>query len=347
MRVPARLGRILDAALEGRGPDKEDCTYLLRFPSESLEASMICAVADAVSRQRFRNQAVLLAQIGIETVPCPGGCKFCAFGEEHTTVETSEIPVEDIMQRASVLAGGGDLYALFLMTMHTYGFDRLLGVVGAVRQMLPSQTQIVVNLGDFDLSQARDLKAAGVDGAYHVCRLREGTDTSLNPEQRKATIRAIKEADLDWYFCCEPVGPEHSPVELVEQTFLGIQYGCFQHAAMRRVYIPSAPLSAHGQITERRLAQVVGVVALASLACAETKSIAVHEPNLLGLTAGANVVYAEAGANPRDTEKDTARNRGRDMAACRKMLYEAGFTAIQRGDGTTVPLDLASLHPPP
>jgi biotin synthase len=79
------------------------------------------------------------------------------------------------------------------------------------------------------------------------------------------------------------------------------------------------------------------------LGCPETKNIAVHEPNLLGLTAGANVVYAETGANPRDTEDDTSQSRGLDMAACRKMLYEAGFTELQRADGSATPLDLPSL----
>jgi len=109
---------------------------------------------------------------------------------------------------------------------------------------------------------------------------------------------------------------------------------------MRRVYVPGVPLSRNGQITERRLAQVVAVVALATLGCADTKNIAVHEPNLLGLSADANVVYAESGANPRDTDIDTARNRGLDMAACRKMLYESGFAALQRGDWTTASLNL-------
>ena len=65
--------------------------------------------------------------------------------------------------------------------------------------------------------------------------------------------------------------------------------------------------------------------------------------NLLGLAAGANVVYAESGANPRDTEVDTERNRGLDMAACRKMLYEAGFASLLRGDGSSVELDLNHL----
>jgi biotin synthase len=219
------------------------------------------------------------------------------------------------------------------MTMHTFDFERLVRIVRMVRERIPRGTQIVVNIGDFGQDQARDLKAAGVNGAYHVCRLREGSDTSLPPEQRKATIRCIKDAGLDWYYCCEPIGPEHTPQELADQIFVGLEYGCFQHAAMRRVYIPSAPLAGRGQISELRLAQATAVVALATLACSETKSIAVHEPNLLGLTGGANTVYAETGANPRDTEKDTTGHRGRDIKDCKRMLYEAGFGDLLTSPG--------------
>ena len=224
------------------------------------------------------------------------------------------------------------------MTMHTFDFERLVRVVRLVRERIPRETQIVVNIGDFGPVQARDLKAAGVNGAYHVCRLREGTDTSLPLEQRKATIRSIKDSGLDWYYCCEPIGPEHDPQELADQIFIGLEYGCFQHAAMRRVYIPSAPLSFHGQISELRLAQVTAVVALATLACPETRSIAVHEPNLLGLTGGANTVYAETGANPRDTEKDTTGHRGRDIKDCKMILYEAGFHDLLISPGKQIPL---------
>ncbi len=52
------------------------------------------------------------------------------------------------------------------MTMHTFDFERL-----------PQGTRIVGNIGDFDLAQARELNAAGVNGAYHVCCVREGVDT--------------------------------------------------------------------------------------------------------------------------------------------------------------------------
>lgn len=124
-------------------------------------------------------------------------------------------------------------------------------------------------------------------------------------------------------------------------------FGKDQHAAMRRVYLSGAPLAHHGQLTERRLAQVVAVITLAALTCPETQSIAVHEPNLLGLAAGANTVYAETGANPRDVELDTAGHRGADMAACRKMLYETGFTSLRRGDDAGINLDVEYLHQAP
>jgi hypothetical protein len=135
-------------------------------------------------------------------------------------------------------------------------------------------------------------------------------------------------AGLDFYYCCEPIGPEHSSEELVDQLFLGIELGCFQHAALRRVYIPNSPLASRGQISELRLAQITAVVALASLACPDIRNIAIHEPNLIGLTSGANVVYAEMGANPRDTIRDTTVHRGRNIKDCKSMLYEAGFDYI-------------------
>jgi biotin synthase len=343
MILEKRLNSILDAALTSRAPSKADCVYLLKLPCESLEASFLMATADAVSRRRFGNNALLLGQIGIDTAACPGNCGFCVFGKDHTSMPTNKLSLDEIRQRAHAFADAGDLFALFLMTMHEFNLDWLLEVVATARQEIPAHTQIVVNIGDFDLTQAKQLRQAGVIGAYHVCRLREGTDTALDPEARKRTFRVIKDAGLDFFYCCEPIGPEHSAEEMVEQMFLGIEYGCFQHAAMRRVYVPGVPLSRNGQITERRLAQVTAVVTLATLGCAETKNIAVHEPNLLGLAAGANVVYAETGANPRDAKTDTTGSRGLDMAACRKMLYEAGFAAIQCGDNTSVPLNLDYL----
>jgi biotin synthase len=338
--LPDKLQNLLSKIITGSAPARDDCVYMLAFKETSIEASAIRAVADAVSRKRFRNEAILLGQIGIETFACPANCRFCVFGKGHTKFPETRLSVEEILERAESFCSGGDLYALFLMTMHEFEFDRLLDIVNHVRKAIPSHTQIVVNIGDFDKNKAGQLHKAGVSGAYHVCRLREGTDTDLKPDDRIRTFQVIKEAGMDFYYCCEPVGPEHTPEELADQLFLGIEYGCFQHAAMRRVFLPDSPLADRGQISELRLAQIVAVVTLASLGCPATDNIAVHEPNLIGLTSGANVVYAESGANPRDEATDTSIHRGLDIANARKMLYEAGFTAIKGGDGSSIPLTL-------
>lgn len=341
--IPAKLEGILERASQGSAPSRDECAYLLSFAETSVEAGFIRATADAVSRERFRNEAIILGQIGIETFACPANCQFCVFGERHTSFPETRLSVQEVVERATSFSASGDLYALFLMTMHTFDFTRLCEIIEQVRLGIPSHTRIVVNIGDFNQEQADTLRRVGVSGAYHVCRLREGVDTGLNPEDRKQTLRVIQQAGMDLYYCCEPIGPEHSAQEIVDQLFLGVEFGCFQHAAMRRVFLPNAPLAARGQISELRLAQVVAVVTLASLACPNTDNIAVHEPNLLGLISGANVVYAETGANPRDNAADTTGHRGIDIAAARKMLYESGFTALRRGDGSTVPLNLQTV----
>jgi biotin synthase len=325
MHIAPLVAQILERAEENCPPTKQECCQLLSYPEQSLEAGVLIAVADHISRRRFANHAMLLGQIGIEIAPCPGRCKFCAFSADNPMPGNGKLSVEQILERAYAFSEEGDLYALFLMTMHDFDFSHLLSVVAAVRQTIRSQTQIVVNIGDLEGSQGIELRSAGVSGAYHICRLREGTDTDLQPARRMRTIEIIGKAGLDLYYCCEPIGPEHTPEELIDQLFIGIEFGCFQHAAMRRVSVPGTPLFAKGQITERRLAQVTAVAALATLGCKETKSIAVHEPNLLGLCAGANTIYAETGANPRDSASDTQGHRGLDMNDCRKMLHEAGW----------------------
>ena len=229
MRVDVTIARILDDAWDCRPPTKEECACLLRVAEHSLEASLLRAVADAVTRKRFRNEGIVLGQIGVAIDACPGKCKFCSFGEGHTAFTPGVLSDADILRSVADFTASGDLYALFLMTMHTFDFERLLRTVRTVRDHIPEAVQIVANIGDFDRAQGRELKAAGVNGAYHICRLREGIDTAFDPQQRLATIRAIKDCGLDWYYCCEPIGPEHSPEELADQIFLGIEYGCFQH----------------------------------------------------------------------------------------------------------------------
>jgi len=72
MQLEQSVRSVLANALEGRPPSKPECAALLRLAPDSFEAAVLKATADVVSRRRFGNKGILLAQIGLETAPCPG-----------------------------------------------------------------------------------------------------------------------------------------------------------------------------------------------------------------------------------------------------------------------------------
>ena len=334
---------ILEKAENGQPLSRKDCGYLLRLDEKSFEAGLLRATAASIIRKKNENSAIILGQIGIDIKPCPGGCRFCTFGEKHTHFHRVQMSEEELAKEIEAFCHYGDLYGLYLMTMHDYDMDYFLKCVELARKIAPSATQIWANVGDTSLAGFKELRDAGVTGVYHVCRLREGIDTDLKPEDRIQSMRNALAAGLELYTCCEPIGPEHSVDELVDNIFIGIEMEIYQHAAMRRVAVPGAPLAHYGQISELRLAQIVAVIALASATVPTMAYMGVHEPNELCYTSGANIITAESGGNPRDTSADTAKNRGMNMARCRKMLFECGFDYLRRGDESKIPLNFDYL----
>jgi biotin synthase len=213
------------------------------------------------------------------------------------------------------------------MTTADYPFDRYIEIAKAVRNELSSKMPMVANLGDFGRDEADQLVDAGFQGIYHVQRLREGSDTSIEPEKRVRTIETATHAGLDLSYCVEPIGPEHSVEELVDEMFRGKQLGAVNLASMWRVPVPGLPLSSFGKISELRLAKAVAVTRL--VVGDSIRAMGVHEPRILPLAAGANQIYAETGPNPRDTAEDTSEGRGFSVEACKKLLTEAGYTPLE------------------
>lgn len=335
-----RLRGIIERAYECKPPTKEEVKFMLEFEETSMEARLIRAAADDIIRRNSDNSAIILGQIGVDVNKCPGGCKFCTFGDDHTEFEPVRISDEELRSKVHDFVKGGDLYGLYLMAMHDYELPVLLHAVEVAKEETPATTQIWVNIGDTDVDSFKELKKHGVTGVYHVCRINEGVDTKLDPKDRIRTMDNALEAGLELYTCLEPIGPEHTPEMLVENMFIGIERGIYQHAAMRRVAVPGTPLAKYGQISELRLAQIVAIVGLASFMVPTMAYLGVHEPNELGYTSGANIITAESGCNPRDTSEDTAKGRGMDMNACRRMMLECGFSYLRRGDESKIPLTL-------
>ncbi|MEL7610547.1 MAG: hypothetical protein AAGU74_13730 [Bacillota bacterium] len=339
MKIDRELNRILDKAWSDIPLNREECKYLLCLDETGFEAGLLRAAAMGVIRGKNDNSAIILGQIGVDILPCPGGCKFCTFGDGHTKFTPSRLGEEELSEKMAQFCKYDDLYGLYLMTMHEYDLEHYLKIIALAKGMAPRTTQIWANVGDSPLEAFQEMRKAGVTGVYHVCRIGEGADTNLKPEDRKQTMRNALDAGLELYTCCEPIGPEHTVDQLVDNIFIGIEMGITQHAAMRRVAVKGAPLAKYGQISELRLAQIVAAIALCSTTVPTMAYMGVHEPNPLSYAAGANIITAESGANPRDCEGDTSKNRGMDMAACRRMLYECGFANIRRGDESKIPLD--------
>ena len=90
---------------------------------------------------------------------------------------------------------------------------------------------------------------------------------------------------------------------------------------------PGSSLEKFGMISEYRRAFLVAVVRLAM--GRKLVGNCTHEPNLLGAAAGANLFWAEAGANPRDTETETSKGRGWSVSSCIRLFREADFDVLK------------------
>ena len=336
---------IINRAREGVPPTYEETMELLQLDEASPEATAVRGAANDLVRAKTGNAGVLLGQIGIDVYPCEADCQFCSFAKSttcftgHTTMS-----IDDIVERAKEFTKGGDLYALYLMTMHSYKEDYVLEAVKAVRAAIPTTTKLISNIGDTDKPFFEKLKAAGLDGIYHVKRLGEGTLTKIPPERREATIRAAWEAGLAVQDCCEPIGAETTNEAIATRLFeiqaRGREMGLHDCAGvMKRNGVPGTPFEGlENEITNLRLGLIGAIECFIMIDQEDFPWMSVHEPNVVSLCSGANAIWAETGFNPRDTSEDTSAGRGLDVPAVREMFYQAGFRKLALGDGSTIDL---------
>jgi len=316
---------IVQRALQGELIDREMIEYLLKIPSHTIESGLIISAADQINRKASGNRAEIHAQIGLNLSPCPNNCEFCAFAASNKIFkEDMELTFEDILHMSRhALENGAN--ALFIMATGDYSFGKFLEISKELHLHIPD-APLIANIGDFNYEEGKKLKEAGFIGIYHAIRMGEGTVTRITPEQRWQTIKAAREAGLLVGTCVEPIGPEHSIEEIADKILTGREINPCYSGAMRRISIPGSQLEKHGMLTEYRLCFLVAVTRLAM--GLNLKGNCTHEPNLLGATMGANLFWAEAGTNPRDTEKDTSESRGMDVPYCQNLFKEAEYEIL-------------------
>ena len=301
--------KILEKSVS-RELSRQEAIELLEIRNGSHEFYKLIETSNNMSRKEYNNKAYVFSQIGLNAQPCPMNCKFCSMAESNYTIGTEfrkdMSDIKDICETAKQLVESGT-HDLFLMTTANYSVDEFIKIGTEVSKVLPKNVRLVANIGDFDLHIAKRLKDAGFTGVYHIRRLGEGKDTDIDPAQRIKTLDAIRDAGLELYYCVEPIGPEHTYDEILDEMYRAKDYNVDVMAVMRRTPVPGTPLEKNGGITSIELTKIAAVTRLVTR---PKRSMNVHEVTPMSLLAGINQLYAEIGSNPRDNMENTENNRG-------------------------------------
>ena len=317
------IDKLIKKSRVGDVLSREELVYLLSLAPDSVETYLVMAEATRVSKELSCGKAEVHAQFAINLAPCACNCLFCSFAKINDifSVATELTPEQAVAYACQFESDGAN--AVFIMSTAKYPFERFIEMSREVRKNMKPETTMIANVGDQSHKNAIRLKEAGFSGVYHAVRLREGKDTGLSVEKRKQSIRNFKEAGLEVGTCVEPVGPEHTNEELAEMIEFTASFDPSYSGAARRIPIPGTEIAKRGVITEMRMAQIVAVTRLGM-----PRSVmgnCTHEPCTLGAIAGANLFWAEVGANPRDIEEKTEQGRGETVSSCRSIFQESNW----------------------
>lgn len=314
---------LIEKSRDGYPLARGELLQLLSPAPDSAESYAVMAEANRLSKALSDGRAEIHGQFAINLSLCPSNCLFCSFAKVNR-VFAEEITLQpDEAAAYAVQFERSGANAVFVMTTAKYAFDRFIEMSREIRRNLKPETLLIANIGDQTLESAKQLKDAGFTGVYHALRLREGIDTEIPPKKRIASIRNFQEAGLSVGTCVEPIGPEHTNEELAEMIELTASFNPSYSGAARRIAIPGTKMAERGMISELRMAQIVAVTRLGM-----PRSVignCTHEPCTLGAIAGANLFWAELGANPRDVETRTEEGRGDTVEHCALLFRESGW----------------------
>jgi len=317
-KISPPVAAILDQGAAGEGLDRDQALRLMAFDLDAKETYALMETANRLSRDQFGGKGENHFHIGVNVAPCPLNCRFCSLTQQAGIfTESVDFSEEQILAWARhAQAHGAD--GLNLMTTGTFSFKRLLAIGRLLKTAV--DVPLIANTRDISHKEGEALLAAGFVGAYHAVRLGEGRDTPLDREKRIRTIRVLQDVGLRWMNCVEPVGPEHSPEEIVDLMLLARRHNATYSGIMRRINFPGSPMTPHGMITEREMARMVAVSRL--VMGTVPKAHCTHEPHSASLMAGANLFFPEVGASPRDGKADTGKGRGLSVEQCHTIQKE-------------------------
>jgi biotin synthase len=317
------FNNLMRKARDNESFTKDELVHMLSYASTSEESYRFMAEANHISKDLTGNKAEIHSQLALDLGPCACNCAFCSFARVNSVFKDEvQLSVVQAVAYAEQFEREG-ANAVYVMATAQYPFELFIEISQEIRRHLRPETIMIANVGDQSLKRAQAIKDAGFTGVYHARRLREGIDTQLSPKAREDSIRNFQETGLQVGTCVEPVGPEHTNEELAEAILFTGSFDASFSGAARRIAITGSEIAGRGMITELRMAQIVAVTRLG--VPRTVRGNCTHEPCTLGGIAGANLFWAEVGANPRDVKEKTEAGRGQSIADCRTIFHECGW----------------------
>ncbi|MHC1601296.1 MAG: radical SAM protein, partial [Candidatus Nezhaarchaeales archaeon] len=241
-----RASQILMKAERGEVLSVDEISSLLNVKEGSEEAYELFEISRSLADKLLHRRGRIWCAIGLDYRPCEAKCNFCSLSKWWGLVkEVYEISKSDALKLAKSFIERGAHY-IVLRTTEFYSPAKLVELGLDISSIKPRDVKLVANTGEVDISWLRRMKEAGFEGLYHTIRLREGIDTGIKPEVRLRTIKAIREAGLKLYYLVEPIGPEHTHLEIAQAIDLMRKLRPSLIGAMARIPVPNTPLAHYG-----------------------------------------------------------------------------------------------------
>ena len=329
---------IIDRCVNNIQIPKKDCRYLISFPEDSEESNYYINIANKITKERCNGAGEIGVQIGVIVGPCFVDCGFCNFAYSTTNVENFTMGKDELTRYLKNITEDGVVTSVSLMTIHNFDFDDYLDIVETARSVLPEGVKLCSNTGDLEPNEAKDLKRAGIQSAYHAIRLDESIENRLEPIDRNHTIRNLIDAGIEVATGVEPIGPEHSAKEIVDSYYHAMEIGCHCCSASARIPVPGTRLFNSGAISERRLLQIRSALLLSSTSMNNTEFGFYG-----GFYGGFNRFYGEYSNSPKDVEELSEKGIGHTIRWALRSLLNNGFDKVKMADGSVEPI--ANLIP--
>lgn len=310
---------IVDRAIEGESPCRDEMLMLMGIDVESAEAAYVRWGAEVLGRRASGGVGQIYAQIGLDATPCPENCAFCSLAARNNSSKgRAEVPDDEITHYAGVFDEAG-VHLISLMATAAYNFEHFLRIVATVRGAIANDMPLMVNIGDITFNQAQQLKTAGIQAIYHAHRLGEGTITGIAPERRLATIASAQKAGLALMTAVEPIYQGIPLEDIADRMLEVISQKPYCSGIGVLTAVPGTTMANETPYTRRQAAYFASIMRLAA------------GTSIPFGTGCGNVVWVDAGTNPRgrdlSTDPDFLR---RDVRRLRKELARDGWDVPAR-----------------